>query len=77
MKGLFQCPPWARGFCPFRACGAYMRNLSKINLLAIFGITKEALRQMNKGTNKPEPAGAFYICYQIMILKISNYDPKN
>ena len=20
MKGLFQCPPWARGFCPFRAC---------------------------------------------------------
>ena len=19
MKGLFQCPPWARGFCPFRA----------------------------------------------------------
>ena len=54
-----------------------MRNLSKINLLAIFGITKEALRQMNKGTNKPEPAGAFYICYQIMILKISNYDPKN
>ena len=27
MKGLFQCPPWARVFCPFRACGAYMRNL--------------------------------------------------
>ena len=26
MKGLFQCPPraspWARSFCPFRACGA-------------------------------------------------------
>ena len=21
MKGLFQCPPWARSFCPFRACG--------------------------------------------------------
>ena len=20
MKGLFQCPPWARSFCPFRAC---------------------------------------------------------
>ena len=29
MKGLFQCPPWARSFCPFRACGAYMRNFSK------------------------------------------------
>ena len=28
MKGLFQCPPWARGFCPFRAYGAYMRNFS-------------------------------------------------
>ena len=26
MKGLFQCPPWARGFCPFRACGAYLRK---------------------------------------------------
>ena len=22
MKGLFQCPPWAKSFCPFRACGA-------------------------------------------------------
>ena len=21
---LFQCPPWARSFCPFRAYGAYM-----------------------------------------------------
>ena len=21
--------PWARGFCPFRACGAYLRNLSE------------------------------------------------
>ena len=21
--------PWARGFCPYRACGAYMRNLNK------------------------------------------------
>ena len=20
--------PWARSFCPFRACGAYMRNLN-------------------------------------------------
>ena len=23
--------PWARGFCPFRACGAYMRNLNKVS----------------------------------------------
>ena len=23
MKGLFLCPPWARSFCPFRACGAH------------------------------------------------------
>ena len=22
MKGLFQCPP--QGFCPFRACGAFL-----------------------------------------------------
>ena len=21
--------PWARGFCPLRACGAYLRNLSE------------------------------------------------
>nr|DAV71211.1 MAG TPA: hypothetical protein [Bacteriophage sp.] len=20
--------PWARSFCPFRACGAYLRNLN-------------------------------------------------
>ena len=29
MKGLFQCPPWARSFCPFRACGA---KLTKVQL---------------------------------------------
>ena len=23
MKGLFQCPPWAKSFCPFRACCLY------------------------------------------------------
>ena len=28
MKGLFQCPPWARSFCPFRACGAYLIGFS-------------------------------------------------
>ena len=22
--------PWARSFCPFRACGAYLRNLRNI-----------------------------------------------
>ena len=24
MKGLFQCPPWARSFCPFRAYGEFL-----------------------------------------------------
>ena len=27
MKGLFQCPPWARSFCPFRAYGAKFAKL--------------------------------------------------
>ena len=27
MKGLFQCPPWAKSFCPFRACGAKLAKL--------------------------------------------------
>ena len=27
-KLLAQGVPWARGFCPFRACEAYMRNLN-------------------------------------------------
>ena len=33
MKGLFQCPPWARSFCPFRACGAspYLNHLRKFS----------------------------------------------
>ena len=29
---LFQCPPWARSFCPFRACGgklAFIGNFSQ------------------------------------------------
>ena len=32
MGYLFQCLPWARSFCPFRACGAYMRNLNYLVL---------------------------------------------
>jgi len=24
MRGLFQCPPWARSFCPFRAYGEFL-----------------------------------------------------
>ena len=32
MKGLFQCPPWARSFCPFRACGAYLRKFSQVHI---------------------------------------------
>ena len=31
MKGLFQCPPWAKSFCPFRACGAKLAKLQLIN----------------------------------------------
>ena len=34
MKGLFQCPPrampWAKSFCPFRACGENLRNFNKV-----------------------------------------------
>ena len=30
MKGLFQCPPWARSFCPFRACGAKLAKLPNL-----------------------------------------------
>ena len=30
LKGQMGRPhtPWARSFCPFRACGAYLRNLN-------------------------------------------------
>ena len=28
--------PWARSFCPFRACGAYLRNLNKNNSTVSF-----------------------------------------
>ena len=31
MKGLFQCPPWARGFCPFRACGTKLAKVQSFN----------------------------------------------
>ena len=36
--------PWARGFCPFRACGAYLRNLSEsiIKLKKIVYILSDA-----------------------------------
>ena len=48
MKGLFQCPPWARGFCPFRACGAYMRNLSHIIILKVTIMAKQLVKFMNE-----------------------------
>ena len=27
---LFQCPPWARGFCPFRAYGTKLAKLGLV-----------------------------------------------
>ena len=52
---LFQCPPWARGFCPFRACGAYLRasglsgrmgqNLRKFSFFIILKRTNYDRRQ--------------------------------
>ena len=47
MKGLFQCPPWARSFCPFRACGTYLR---KFNLEA--HLKKSFLRNVPLIVNK-------------------------
>ena len=44
MKGLFQCPPWARSFCPFRACGAKLESymFQKYTTLA-YGIYDDSL----------------------------------
>ena len=34
MKGLFQCPPWARSFWAFSPYLNHMRNFSKISKYA-------------------------------------------
>ena len=36
MKGLFQCPPWATNFCPFRAWGAIERVQLNFNVSSYF-----------------------------------------
>lgn len=33
MKGLFQCPPWARGFCPFQGVWGLNAKHKLFNLL--------------------------------------------
>ena len=50
MEGLFQCPPWARSFCPFRACGAHLRNLSKV---------KKCLLKSGKVSSSDDPSMPF------------------
>ena len=51
--------PWARGFCPFRAygayrtCGAYMRNLSKLKVILenrqiTFGVIDKLIKRISK-----------------------------
>ena len=39
MKGLFQCPPWAMSFCPFRAY--WVISTVQIEPLWIFNPLKE------------------------------------
>ena len=65
MKGLFQCPPWARSFCPlpfpsagdrwFRACGAYLRNLNNKCINLVKDRWADTLRHLQHG-RKPMPA---------------------
>ena len=33
---LFQCPPWARSFCPFRASGRLADSLFRPRLAQVF-----------------------------------------
>ena len=47
MKGLFQCPPWARSFCPFRAC-SYKSAKSQSLRLAMQNINLRNLRNLRE-----------------------------
>ena len=46
MGYLFQCLPWARSFCPFRACGAL---LGMKELQGVWGLLAEALLVLIQG----------------------------
>ena len=39
--------PWARSFCPFRACGAYLRHLNKIRIFNYMIRDKELLEMLS------------------------------
>ena len=59
MKGLFQCPPWARGFCPFRACGA---KLAKVQLASTYSFN---FRISSSGSSVAVAIGDFNIVASI------------
>ncbi len=56
MKGLFQCPPWARSFCPFRACPNVPPSTSRCT--AIYVPTYRHLRR----DVSPSASGRIAIC---------------
>ena len=40
---LFQCPPWARGFCPFRACGVKAGIVLFLPFQSVWGKSRNCL----------------------------------
>ena len=49
MKGLFQCPPWAKSFCPFRAC--CLQELRQQLLNSLTPLTPEQKQLLNKNNS--------------------------
>ena len=57
MKGLFQCPPWARSFCPFRAYGV-SKSTSPLGVPAdLQSAVKKGSTYKNRGICNPPTKG--------------------
>ena len=61
MKGLFQCPPWARGFCPFRACGAKAGVVLFLPFQGVWGKSRGCLISALSG-RVGQKQGLSYFC---------------
>ena len=81
MKGLFQCPPWARSFCPFRACGTYLRKFNleahlKKSFLRNVPLIVYKLQRQKYDSGLFQEDSVLYISHNLLLFLILLIHPK-
>ena len=65
MKGLFQCPPWAKSFCPFRAC-CFKELLPLQGVLPTFSLRAASSLSFGRGDKAAESGDVDYEYHHII-----------